>query len=231
MLLFPFIAMPVGLACILVVGFSLEWMGFEPGPAIGAAAFLAPAGAIMYGLSRAVGRLRRCPSCTAVQPASGWLSINPANCRSCGQYLTTDAFDAGQSGQAIKTGLQPEPASSAHRAPDDDVRKFRSRLRKGRIVALVWAGAMITCMISFVGLPRNWSMVVFALFGVLGAVGAVGLNVFTLSRTCPHCRRGFGWQQSGYPWAMPDVCAACNQSLHPQGDKSIEQQGVPYGKR
>jgi hypothetical protein len=30
---------------------------------------------------------------------------------------------------------------------------------------------------------------------------------------------------------MPDVCAACNQSLHPLGDESIEQQGLPYGKR
>ncbi len=233
MLLFPFIGMPVALACILAVGFSLAWMGFDAGPAVGAAVFLASVGAVMYGLSRVVRRMSRCPFCTAAQPAAGWLSTVPATCRTCGQPLTTEAFDDAQMRQtaAPEEHSAPQPASAAHQASDEEIRKFRSGLRKGRVASLAWAGVMITCMIAFVGVPREWTMVVFCLFGALGAVGALGLNMFILSRTCPHCRNGFGWRESGYPWGLPDHCAACNQSLHPKRDEPSRQQGVPSDKR
>jgi hypothetical protein len=234
LMLFPFIGMPVALASILVVGFSLEWMGFQPGPPVGAAVFLLSAGTVMFLLFGTVRDLRRCPGCRAVQPAAGFLTTVPQSCRACGQHLTTDAFDAENARRSKGTGAPPEspPTAPARLASDEEVRKFRSGLRKGRVVTVVWAGSMLIGMVSFVGLPHPWLLVVIPLMGMLGVAGALGLNLYILTRTCPHCRCGFGWLESGHPWTLPDFCAACNQSLLPEDDKPIKQrQRAPYGKR
>jgi hypothetical protein len=232
-LLWPFAPFLVFFAALIPLGLTAEAIGLNPGPPFAVTLFFVCATLVAWLIFNGIRRLRRCPACHAAQAANFLAPVKP-RCGACGQPLTTDAFDEVAAQRAVERGTPPEPqpAGGLGLADNEALREFRKGLQKGRMASAVWGIAMLGCMMSLVWAPSSHGYVPIVLFMVVGMPGVFALNIYILTRTCPHCKSGFGWRQCHYPWAMPDICASCNRSLVPGNQNPIEREpDVPYGER
>lgn len=200
--LFPLLTMPLFLLVLLPLGFTLEWLGMEPGPPFGIAVALATGWAVLSLLMKRVEYRSRCPSC-------GIQTIPADQCGACGQALTPAAYSAVQIGSRI---------TKPHRADDDQVRIFRRQLLRARRgfngSAATLLGGFAVVSLTFPDLSRTgWY---YAVFAVAGFTMVFLSKVYSHVIACPHCQRDIAHRGTLFPFALPETCAACNQPLIPK---------------